>query len=158
MDINATLIGQMLTFAIFIWVTLRYVWPPITQAIETRTDKIAEGLKAADAGQAALVKAQAEVAEMMQAAKQEVSELLAKAQTRGDQLIDAAKETAQQEQARIVARAQADIQQQLESAKQQLTQDSLALAVKLSEKILQKTIQADGHQQLFDQLITDMES
>jgi F-type H+-transporting ATPase subunit b len=153
LNLNATLLGQMITFAIFVWFTMKYVWPPITQALEERQKKIADGLAAAERGTHELELAQHKATEYLRDAKINAADIIEQANKRAAQIVEAAKHQGRDEGQRLVTLAQAEIAREVESAKQVLLQQVASLAVQGAERILTKNINAAANQDLIDQLI-----
>ncbi len=156
MDINLTLIGQAIAFAIFVWFCMKFVWPPLTTALAERQKKIAEGLNAADKAQRDLEAAHAQVADELKAAKQQAAALVEQANKRAAQIVDDAKGAAQVEADRVKAGAQAEIEQDLVRAKDALRAQVAALAVAGAEKILQAEVNADKHAAMLNQLAAQL--
>jgi F-type H+-transporting ATPase subunit b len=150
MNINVTLISQMIAFAVFVYFCMRYVWPPIVQALDERSAKIAEGLAAAERGQHEQELGQQKALELMREAKTNASDIIAQAQKRYNDILDEAKREAQAEAARIKAAAHAEIEQETNRAREELRERMATLAVAAAEKILQKEINADVHKTLVD--------
>lgn len=153
MNLNATLFGQMLTFLIFIWVTMRFVWPQITQALDERQAKIAEGLKSAEAGEQLLVDAKSQSEQILADSKQQAAELIKQAQQRADQLIEEARSQAKVEKQRIVASADSDIAQRQQQAKSELMQQVAEIAVDGAEKLLKRNIDKAANADLLDEIL-----
>ncbi|SFN62314.1 F-type H+-transporting ATPase subunit b [Formivibrio citricus] len=145
MDINASLIGQAITFAILVWFTMKFVWPPLVKAMDERAAKIAEGLSAADRAKQDLELAEKRAAERLREAKQHAAEIVAQAEKRAAQIVDEAKDDAKQEGNRLIAGAQAEIEQQVQHAKETLRQQVAELAVAGAEKILQREVDQNKH-------------
>ena len=156
MNINITLFGQMITFALFVWFTMRYVWPPLTQALHDRQKKIAEGLAAAERGVHELELAQQKAKAHMREAKLHAAETLEQANKRSVQIIEQARIEAKKEGERMIVLAKEQIQQQLESAKQSLRQQIVQLAIHGAERILEKNIDTASNSNLIDKLITEI--
>ncbi|GJM06515.1 MAG: ATP synthase subunit b [marine bacterium B5-7] len=156
MNLNATLLGQMITFGIFVWFTMKYVWPPITQALEERKNKIAAGLAAAEKGEQALENAQVTVQAQMTEAKAQAADIIAKANHQQNMLVDEAKTKAQAEAARVGEKAQADILQEVNAAKRELQDKVASLAILSAEKILDANIDAAKQRELIDKVITEL--
>lgn len=150
MNFNLTLIGQMISFAVFVWFTMTYVWTPIVKALEARKGKIAEGLAAAERGHQEKELGQQRALELMKEAKSQASEILSQAQKRASEIIDDAKVDARGEGQRIVASAQAEIERETNRAREELRARVATLAVTAAEKILQKEIDLDAHKALVD--------
>ena len=151
-----TLLGQMITFAILIWFTVKFIWPPLMSAIEERQQKIAEGLAAADNAQKNLAQADAKVAEELKAARAKANEIIEQAHQRANQLIDAAKADAVAEGARQKALADAEIEAAANRGKEELRKQVSALAVSGAEKLLKREIDASAHKVLLDELAAEI--
>ena len=156
MSINATLIVQMIVFAILVWFTMRFVWPPITAALDERARKIAEGLSAADKAKADLAVANRRVEEQLSAAREDAAKRLADAERRAQSLIEEAKGRASEEAAKIVAAAKAEAEQASIKAREALREQVAALAVKGAEQILRKEVDAAVHADLLGRLKTEL--
>ena len=151
-----TLLGQMITFAILIWFTVKFSWPPLMSAIEERQQKIAEGLAAADNAQKNLAQAQDKVNEELKAARSKANEIIEQAHQRANQLIDAAKADAIAEGNRQKALAEAEIEAAANRAKEDLRKQVSALAVRGAEKLLKREINANDHKALIDDLAAQL--
>jgi F-type H+-transporting ATPase subunit b len=145
MNINITLITQMIAFGVFVVFCMRYVWPPITKALDERTAKIAEGLAAAERGQHEQQLGEQRALEVMREAKSNASDIITQAQKRYNDILDEAKRDAQAEAQRIKTAAQAEIEQETNRAREELRERMATLAIAAAEKILQKEINADAH-------------
>ena len=156
MNINATLIGQSITFFIFVWFCLKYIWPPIRNAMEEREQKIAEGLQAADHAQRNLVLAKDNVAKKLNEAKKEAAAIIEQANKRSAQIVDEAKQQAREEGDRLKVAAQAEIDQEVNRAREKLRCQVSVLAVAGAEKILQSSIDINVHKELVDQLAAEL--
>jgi len=156
MNINLTLLAQAVSFAILIWFTIKFVWPPLLGAIETRQQTIADGLAAAERGKLDLELAAKRSAETLREAKEKVAALMAQAEKHGSQIIEEAKETAKIEAGRIVAGAKAEIEQESLRAKESLRDQVAVLAVAGAEKILCREIKAQDHAELLAKIKQDL--
>ena len=156
MSINATLIAQIIVFGILVWFTMKFIWPPITKAMEERSTRIADGLSAADRAKAELKEADARVAEEIKKARAQAAEIIDKAHVQGNQIIDKAKADAVLEGARQKATAQVEIEGMVGKAREQLRGQVATLAVQGASKILQREINPDAHKALLDQLVTEI--
>lgn len=156
MDINATLFVQMLTFALFVWFTMKFVWPPITKALEERRDTIAEGLSAAERGKRELELAQHRVVDELREAKQNAAEIIDRANRRAGNIIDEAKNQARIEGQRQAKLAQEQIQRDMNQVKEGLRQQLAGLAVAGAEKILEKEVDSSTHSSLLDKLVEEI--
>ncbi len=151
-----TLLGQMISFAILIWFTVKFIWPPLMAAIEERQQKIAEGLAAADNAQKNLAQAQDKVNEELKAARSKANEIIEQAHQRANSLIDAAKADAIAEGNRQKALAEAEIEAAANRAKEDLRKQVSALAVSGAEKLLKREIDANAHRALIDDLAAQL--
>lgn len=152
MNLNATLFFQMIVFFVLGWFTMKFVWPPLTKAMDDRRQKIADGLAAAEKGKADLAQAQARISLIEASAKTETHTRLADAEKQAAGLIEQARRDAEAEKARILAQAQQDAAQEVQRAREVLRDDVAVLAVKGAEQILQREIDAKAHAGLLDQL------
>lgn len=151
-----TLLGQMITFAILIWFTVKFIWPPLMAAIEERQQKIAEGLAAADNAQKNLAQAQDKVNDELKAARSKANEIIDQAHQRANQLIDVAKADAVAEGNRQKALAEAEIVAATNRAKEDLRKQVSVLAVAGAEKLLKREIDANAHKALIDDLAAQL--
>ncbi|MBS0352114.1 MAG: F0F1 ATP synthase subunit B [Proteobacteria bacterium] len=157
MDINLTLLGQMITFAIFVWFTVKYVWPPIMKTMKERQDKIAAGLAAAEQGEQSLQVAKQEIAGQMQEAKNQAAKIIEQAHQRAAHIIEEAKVTARQEGDRIVQLANDEIKREYSQAKNELTKHIANIAVTGAEKILGREVDHASNDRLIEQLVSELE-
>jgi F-type H+-transporting ATPase subunit b len=155
-SINATLIVQMIVFAILIWFTMRFIWPPITAALDERAKKIADGLSAADKAKAELAAANQRVEQQLGAARNDAAKRLADAERLAQQMIEEAKGRASEEGAKIVAQAKAEATQEAMKAREALREQVAALAVKGAESILKREVNAGVHAELLNRLKTEL--
>ncbi len=156
MSINATLIFQMIVFAILVWFTMKFVWPPITAALDERAKKIADGLSAADKAKAELAQANKRVEEQLSAARNDAAQRLADAERLAQSMIEEAKGRANEEGAKIVAAARAEAEQEATKAREALREQVAALAVKGAESILKRELNAGVHAELLNQLKAEL--
>ena len=156
MNLNYTLLGQMISFAILIWFTVKFIWPPLMQAIEERQQKIAEGLAAADNAQKNLAQAQDKVNEALKDARVKANEIIDQAHQRANQIIDQAKNDAITEANRQKALAEAEITAAANRAKEDLRKQVSFLAVTGAEKLLRREIDANAHKALLDELAAEI--
>lgn len=156
MNINATLLGQAITFAILIWFTMKFVWPPLLQAMEERTKTIADGLAAAERGKHDLELAAKRSAEIIHQAKEKAGEIIASGEKRASEIIEEAKVNAKAEGDRILAGAKAEIDQEVFRAKEQLRTQVSAVALAGAGKILGREIDAKAHNDLLDKLVAEI--
>lgn len=152
MNITATLFVQIITFAIFVWFVMRFVWKPLTGVMEERNKRIADGLAAAERGQHEHELAEQRAAEILQEAKQQAAEILSQAQKRGNEIVEEAKNGARGEGERLIAAAKAEIDQEVSRAKEQLRTQVAALAVAGAEKVLQREVDEKAHSAVLNEL------
>ncbi len=148
MNINLTLFGQMISFAVFIWFSMKFVWPPILQALEDRKKQIAEGLAQAERGQHAQEIGQKHAKELLQKTKTQTAEMISLAQKRATEIVEEAKQNAHAESERILTTARADIERERNQVKDQLREQLAQLALAAAEKILRREIDPSAHQEL----------
>jgi F-type H+-transporting ATPase subunit b len=156
MDIHFTLIAQACTFAIFIWFTVKFVWPPLLNAIETRQKEIANGLAAGERGRDELEQAAKRSAETVNEARQRASEIIAQAEKRAATIIEEARGSAKVEGDRIIAGAKAEVEQEVNRAKEGLRNQVATLAVAGAEKILRKEIDAKAHDDILNAIAKEL--
>ncbi len=150
MNINLTLIAQMISFAVFVWFTMKFIWPPLVKAMDERKAKIADGLAAAERGRHEQALAEQRVDEQLQQAKQQAAEIKANAEKQAAMILVEAKTKAQQEGDRQLAAAQAEITQETNKAREVLRAKVAELALAGAEKILRKEINAEAHKDIVD--------
>ena len=156
MNINLTLIGQMIAFILFVLFCMKYVWPPIIAAMQERAEKIADGLAAADRAGHDLELAQEKAVERMKEAKTEAAAIIDAANKRGGQIVEEAKAQARVEADRVKASAEAELAQDVNRAREQLRTQVAALAVAGAEKILAVEIDAGVHGDMVEQLAAEL--
>lgn len=148
MDINATLLGQAITFAILVWFTMKFVWPPLSNMLEERAKRIADGLAAAEAGKQELLNAEAKVAIELKKVQVRATEIIANSEKRADQIVEEAKDRAKHEADRILNDAKAQIDQEFMRVKEQLRNQVSSLVIKGASQVLRSEINADRHEQI----------
>ena len=156
MNLNATLFFQMIVFFVLGWFTMKFVWPPLTKAMDDRRQKIADGLAAADKGKADLAQAQARISLIEASAKSENQTRIQEAEKQATGLIEAARREAEAEKARILEQARQDAAQEVQRARDSLRAEVAVLAVKGAEQILKREVDAKAHADLLDQLKTQL--
>jgi F-type H+-transporting ATPase subunit b len=156
MDINLTLLGQMITFAIFVWFTMKFIWPPIIKAMKDRQDKIAAGLAAAEQGEQALQVAKQQVLDQMKVAKDEAAKILEQAHQRATHIVEEAKIQARQEGDRLVQLAQDEIKREYHQVKADLLKQIAGIATAGAEKILNREVDHASNDRLVDELINEI--
>ena len=152
MNFNLTLITQALVFAAFIWFTVKFVWPPLLRAIETRQKTVADGLAAAEQGRRALEVSTKQADESISQARSRAAEVITLAEKRAAQMIEEARNAAKEEGNREKAAAKAEIEQQVTRAREQLRDQVASLAVAGAEKILRREVDAKAHGELLDSI------
>ena|SRR3990167_3025172 len=156
MDINATLFGQLITFAILVWFTMRYVWPPITKTMHDREKKIADGLEAAERSQRELEMAEHKAQTIIREARQQGNQIIEQANLHSAKLVEEAKTNAKIEGQRIVELAQGDIQREITQAKEMLKTHLVTLAISGAEKILQRNLDGKIQNDLLNELAAEI--
>jgi F-type H+-transporting ATPase subunit b len=156
MNLNMTFFGQMITFIVLIWFTMKFIWPPLNKAIEERQQKIAEGLAAAEQSQKNLAQAQQSVDAELRAARTKANEIIEQAHQRANQIIDQAKNDALAEATRQKALAEAEIAASANRAREDLRKQVSTLAVTGAEKLLKREIDANAHKALLDELAAEI--
>jgi F-type H+-transporting ATPase subunit b len=152
MNLNFTMVAEIIAFALFIWFCMKVVWPPLLRAIETRQKTIADGLAEAERGRSSLADAQKQTEVILKEARGRAQEILAVAEKSASQRIEESKSQAKSEGERLVTAAKAQIDQEVQSAKQQLREQVATLAVAGAEKILRREVDAKAHADMLNQL------
>ncbi|WP_104203121.1 F0F1 ATP synthase subunit B [Billgrantia saliphila] len=156
MNINMTLIGQTIAFAIFVWFCIKYVWPPISTALHERQKRIAEGLDAASRASRDLELAQEQASQTLRESKEQASQILEQANKRSAQIVEEAREQARAEGERLIAGARAEIDQEIQRAKDELRAQVSSLAVAGAERVLEASVDEKAHRKLLDQLAAEL--
>jgi F-type H+-transporting ATPase subunit b len=156
MNLNATLIAQIVVFMILWLFTMKFVWPPITKALDERASKIADGLAAADKAKLELANANKSVQEQLNQSREEIAKRISDAEKRGNALVEDAKGRASAEAAKIVADAKAEADQLVVQAREALREQVAGLAVKGAEQILRREVSAQVHADLLSRLKTEL--
>ena len=156
MNFNATLIGQSITFIVFVWFCMKFVWPPIMSALTQRKEKIAEGLAAADRGKHEQELAQKKAAEKLHEAKQQAAEIISRAEKRAAEIIEESKHEAREEGERLVAAAQAEINQEMNRAKETLRGQVVEIATAGAGRILKRELDATANDELIKDLVAQI--
>ncbi len=156
MNINLTILGQVISFAIFVWFCMKFVWPALIAAMEERQKKIADGLDAADRAMRDLELAQDKATDQLKEAKLQAAALIEEAKKRSTQIIEESKDKAREEGERLKAAAQADIDQELNRAREELRGQLATLVVAGAEKILERAIDRDANRDLIDELAAQL--
>jgi len=155
-NFNATLIGQMITFGLLVIFTMKYVWPPLIQAMQDRQKRIAEGLAAAERGVREQELAATKAAETLRGAKRQAAEIIAQAQKRANEIVEQSKNEAREEGQRQLVVAKAEIEQEMNRAREQLRSQVAAIAVSAAGKILSQEVDAKVHAKMIEDLVTQL--
>jgi F-type H+-transporting ATPase subunit b len=155
-NLNATLFAQIVVFGILWWFTMKFVWPPITKALDERASKIADGLAAADKAKLELANANKSVQAQLAQSRDEIAQRLADAEKRAAVIVDEAKKRASDEAAKIVADAKAEADQLAIQARETLREQVAGLAVKGAEQILRREVSAQVHADLLSRLKSEL--
>ena len=156
MNLNATILGQSLAFAVFVWFCLKYVWPPVIQALTERQKKIAEGLEAAERAQRDLSLAQNKAADDLKEAKVKSAEIVDMANKRANQIVEDAKDKAREEGQRLIASAKSEIEMEVQRAKEELRAQVAAIAIAGAEKILESSVDKAANEELVKKLASEL--
>jgi len=142
----------MITFALLVWFTMKYIWPPLFDSLEERKKKIADGLAAAEKGQEQMQLAEKKAKGVLKEAKEQSSEIVNLAQKRANELVEASKDTAKKEGERLILVAKAQIEQEKQQAKESLRKEVSALALRAAEQILSAEIDKTKHQDILSKI------
>ena len=156
MNINATLLGQTIMFAMFVWFCMKFVWPPIMAALDARKKQIADGLAAAERGKHDLDLAAKRSAEVLREAKEKATDIIALGDKRASEIVEEAKAKAEVEAGNIRTRANSEIEQEVFRAKEQLRTQVSAVALAGAGKILGREIDAKAHNELLEKLVAEI--
>lgn len=156
MNINATLIGQMVSFAIFVWFCMKFVWPPLIEAIEARQKRIADGLADADRASKDLELAQGKAKDQLREARQQAAEIIEQANRRRNQIVEDAQVEARAEREKILAQGQAELEAAANRAREELRGQVAILAVAGAEQILKRTVDPQAHADILDKLASEL--
>lgn len=156
MSINATLIGQLVSFFIFVWFCMKFVWPPLIQAIEARQKRIADGLADAERATKDLDLAKNKAKDQLRDAKQQAAELIDQANRRRSQIIEEAQIEARAEREKILAQGQAELEAAANRAREELRSQVATLALAGAEQILKRSVDAKAHAEILDKLASEL--
>lgn len=156
MNINATLIGQVIAFAVFVWFCMKYVWPPLLKAIEDRQKTIADGLAASDRAEKDLALAREKATAELKDAKAQAADIIEQAKKRALQIVDEETQRGHEERQKIIAQGHAEIEAERNRAKEELRKQVAALAMTGAAKILEREIDAAAHSDIVDKLVTEL--
>jgi F-type H+-transporting ATPase subunit b len=151
-SINATLLGQMMVFALLVWFTMTYVWPVLLKAMEEREAKIADGLAAAEKGRHELERAESRATKILRESKDKAADIIAQAQRRADEMAEEAKENARLEGERLLAAVRAQVEQERNQAREALRREVSELALIGAEQILMREVDATAHSEVLERL------
>ncbi len=155
MDINATILGQAITFAILVFFTMKFVWPPLNNMLEERSKRIADGLAAAEKGRQELLDAESRVTEELQHVQVRATEIMGNAEKRADQIVEEAKERATKEAEKILADAKAQIEQEIIRAKEHLRVQVATLAIEGAKQILKAEVDQTRHEKILATIMAE---
>nr|WP_284732679.1 F0F1 ATP synthase subunit B [Larsenimonas rhizosphaerae] len=153
---NLTIIGQSIAFAVFVWFCMKYVWPPVIQALHERQKKIADGLDAASRAQQELDEASRQAEKTLRESRDESARLLEQARSRSNQMIEEARDDARAEGERMIANARTEIEQEVNRAKEQLRAQVSTLAIVGAERVLEASVDEQAHRELLDKLAAEL--
>ncbi len=156
MDPNLTLIGQSIAMIVFVWFCMKFIWPPIMNAIEERQEQIAAGLAAAEKGQAKLEQSKAEAEGIIADARKQATGILDQAHSFANEIVSEGKSEGVKERDRQLAAAKADIEQEANRAREELRGEVSAIAIASAEKILQREIDAKQHEDILSKLAAEL--
>ena len=156
MEINITLIGQTISFMMLVIITVKWIWPPLFQAMEERREKIAKGIEAAEKSELELKSVQDRVAEMLKEAKLEAAEILEQANKRSAEIVAESKEAARVESEKLLATTEAQIEYEFKQAQEKLQKQVAQLAVVGAEKIIAREISSNDHEQMLEDLANQL--
>lgn len=156
MDINMTLIGQTIAMIVFVWFCMKFIWPPILEAIEERQAQIADGLAAAERGEQSLVQAAAEAGEIVTDARKQATGILDQAHSRANEIVAEGKANGVREGDRLLTAAKADIEQEANRAREELRGQVSAIAIASAEKILRREIDENAHADILSKLAQEL--
>jgi F-type H+-transporting ATPase subunit b len=155
-DINMTLLGQSIAMLVFVWFCMKFIWPPIINAIEERQTQIADGLAAAERGQQSLDKATAESEDIIGDARKQATTILDQAHARASEIVAEGKSDGVKERERQIAAALADVEQETNRAREELRGQVSAIAIASAEKILRREIDAQTHEDILSELAAEL--
>ncbi len=152
MNMNLTLLGQTISLFVFVWFCMKFVWPPIIEALAERERRIADGLEAAEKGQRELEQAESQKQELLDHGKVQAQDYVVKAQKRGDEIVEAARDDARKEAERIIAAAHEQTVQEMNRARDDLRDQVAALAMQGAEQILMREVDDAAHKEFLDKI------
>tara|TARA_B100001996_G_C18443788_1_gene509429 strand:+ start:10 stop:486 length:477 start_codon:yes stop_codon:yes gene_type:complete len=155
MNLNATLLGQMIAFGLFVWFCWKFVWPPLLAAMEERAKKIEQGLKDSEASAKKIVEAEEESKQMLVKAKLEAKQIMDNAKTQSEKIVEESKSKATEEKERIVGSAQAEIEKEVVNAKKSLEKDFSTNVMSAVKKIVSKEVSSTNHEETIDKSLNE---
>lgn len=156
MNFNATLIGQSITFIVFVWFCMKFIWPPVMHALEERKKKIADGLAAAEHGKHEQELAEERAKEILREAKDQAGEIISRADKRAAEIVEEAKEDAREEGARLLTAARAEIDQEVNRAREVLRGKVVSIALAGAGKVLEREVDESAHGELLNKLAAEI--
>jgi F-type H+-transporting ATPase subunit b len=156
MNFNATLIGQTITFIVFVWFCMKFIWPPIMHALEARKKKIADGLAASERGKHEQELAEERATEILREAKDKAGEIITRAEKRAGDIVDEAKVDARDESKRLLIAARAEIDQEINRAKEDLRGQVVLIALAGASKVLEREVDQSAHDELLTKLAAEI--
>jgi F-type H+-transporting ATPase subunit b len=156
MNFNATLIGQSITFIVFVWFCMKFIWPPVMHALEERKKKIADGLAAAEHGKHEQELAEERAKEILREAKDQAGEIISRADKRAAEIVEEAKEDAREEGARLLTAARAEIDQEVNRAREALRGKVVSIALAGAGKVLEREVDESAHGELLNKLAAEI--
>ncbi|MDP5031161.1 MAG: F0F1 ATP synthase subunit B [Paraglaciecola sp.] len=156
MNINATLLGELIAFIFFVWFCMKFVWPPIMGAIEERQQKIADGLAASERGEQDLELAQHKAAEQLKEAKVQAAEIIEQAKKRGSQIVDEETQRGHSEREKIIAQGYSEVEAERNRVKEDLRKQVGLLAIAGAERILEREIDAAAQSDIVEKLVAEL--
>ena len=155
MNLNATLLGQMIAFGLFVWFCWKFVWPPLLAAMEERAKKIEQGLKDSEASAKKIVEAEEESKKMLAKAKLEAKQIMDNAKTQSEKIVEESKSKATEEKERIVGSAQAEIEKEVVNAKKSLEKDFSTNVMSAVKRIVSKEVSSTDHEETIDKSLNE---
>lgn len=156
MSLNATLIGELIAFIVFVWFCMKFVWPPLNGAIEARQKKIEDGLAASEKAEKDLELARNKAADQLKDAKSQAAEIIEQAKKRATQIVDEETARGHEEREKIIAQGQSEIDAERNRAKEELRKQVASLAVIGAEKILEREINEAAHSDIVEKLVAEL--
>lgn len=156
MNLNATLLGESIAFIVFVWFTMKFVWPLLNGAIEERQNKIADGLAAGERAEKDLELAQEKATEQLKEAKAQAADIIEQAKKRATQIVDEETQKGHDEREKIIAQGAAEVEAERNRAKEDLRKQVSVLAIAGAEKILERQIDAAAHSDILDKLVAEL--